>query len=69
MIDTEIEKQPPIDPQLDVPAEANTEHHINFVRLEEDGRLRDDEGRETERRKEWEKGLEEGREKKNKGSA
>ncbi|HYH16303.1 MAG TPA: hypothetical protein VD794_13835, partial [Flavisolibacter sp.] len=56
----------PVDPSLDVPAEANREKHINFLEIEEDNGTRsgndnvDDFA--TERRKEWERGIAEGKE-------
>lgn len=53
------------DKQLDVPAEANTEKHINF--LEAEGQTSDESDRATQntkeddnRRKEWKRGLAEG---------
>jgi len=56
----------PIDPHLDTPAEANREKHINFLEVEEESANRrgsdhvDDFA--SERRKEWEKGIAEGKE-------
>jgi hypothetical protein len=61
----------PIDPRLDVPAEANREKHINFLEVEEESANRsgsdnvDDFA--SERRKEWERGLAEGKEAREKG--
>lgn len=56
----------PIDPHLDTPAEANREKHINFLEVEEESANRsgndnfDDFA--SERRKEWERGIAEGKE-------
>lgn len=52
------------DPALDVPAEANTEKHINFLKEEEEGTngVTVNTNTSHERRKEWKEGLEEGRE-------
>ena len=56
----------PIDPRLDIPAEANREKHINFLELEEQGGNRSGNDQvddfASERRKEWEKGIAEGKE-------
>ena len=57
------------DPRLDVPAEANREKHINFMDAEEKtaaGNVSEEDRfgstkEDTERRKEWQQGLEEGR--------
>lgn len=52
------------DPQLDVPSEANTGKHINFLDIEDDDQNtnanRKDEKTE-ERQKQWKQGLEEGK--------
>lgn len=57
-------QQAPLDPHLDVPAEANTEKHINFLDDEGPGQGEDREERHRneERRRQWENGLEKGRE-------
>jgi hypothetical protein len=57
------------DPQLDTPAEANTEKHINFLEVEEKsvGR-REKDNRDDfadDRKKQWEQGLKEGEEERN----
>ena len=55
----------PTDPRLDIPAEANREKHINFLEVEEESANRtgndniDDFA--NERRKEWERGIAEGK--------
>ena len=55
----------PKDPSLDVPAEANTEKHIDFLDIEDpvnEGNSGDRQDQQTkERQKEWREGLEEGR--------
>lgn len=54
-----------IDPHLDTPTEANREKHINFLEVEEgSGRSGNDNVDDfaKERRKEWEKGIAEGKE-------
>jgi hypothetical protein len=53
-----------IDPNLDIPSEANTTKHINFLDVENEssgreGKNKDDSN--EERRKQWERGLEEGK--------
>ena len=52
------------DPLLGVPADANTEKHIDFLDIEDpidETGLRDREDKQTkERQKEWKEGLEEG---------
>ncbi len=57
-------QEAPADRQLDVPAEANRDEHINFLKVEEESakNFAIDKDSVTERREEWEKGLEEGRE-------
>jgi hypothetical protein len=59
------EEQNRIDPNLDIPSEANRNKHINFSEVEEEsantaGRNKDDFS--EERRRQWEKGLKEGKE-------
>jgi hypothetical protein len=59
------EEQHKIDPNLDIPSEANTTKHINFLDIENGpasskGRGNDDST--EERRKQWEQGLKEGKE-------
>ncbi len=53
------------DPHLDIPAEANTDKHINFLDIEDNGdqnRVSNEKDEEAEeRRKQWQQGLEEGR--------
>src|SRR6476661_1549028 len=49
----------PKDVALDVPAETNTEKHINFLKIEEE-QSGDTDNATSERRKEWKEGLEEG---------
>ena len=53
------------DPHLDVPAEANTDKHINFLDAEDTGNEDDTTGRKDketeERQKQWKEGLEEGK--------
>lgn len=59
---------PKPDPQLDIPSEANTRKHINFIEEEEKGLKHYNEARDRareevkERREEWQEGLEEGSE-------
>lgn len=65
----DAKKNTPIDPHLDTPAEANREKHINFLEIEEgvnrsQNDLVDDFA--SERRKEWEKGIAEGKEERDK---
>ena len=58
------EKKPSMDKHLDIPAESNREKHINFLEVEEEseGKSKTQKDEETnERRKEWQQGLEEGR--------
>ena len=59
------EEQTKIDPNLDIPSEANTTKHINFLDIENEPSnrqgKRDDDSNE-ERRKQWEQGLKEGKE-------
>jgi len=59
--------QDKIDKRLDIPAEANTEKHINFMEAEEKGaENRSDDNQfghskdDEKRREEWQKGLDEG---------
>ncbi|HEU4632991.1 MAG TPA: hypothetical protein VFS22_03340 [Flavisolibacter sp.] len=55
------------DPHLDVPSEANRDKHINFRKLEEDsGQFVSfrDKDEIKERRKQWQQGIEEGKEEK-----
>ena len=57
------QQQEPKDVALDVPAEANTEKHINFLKIEEAQSTLEDNKAEnvvTERQKEWNEGLEAG---------
>ena len=59
------EQEQRMDSHLDVPAEANTDKHINFVQMEENdvndnGSNKDRSSQ--ERKKEWKEGLKEGRE-------
>lgn len=60
------------DPQLDTPAEANTEKHINFLEVEEQSAGRRDEDNQDqfadERKKQWEQGLAEGEEERKKSN-
>ena len=53
------------DPRLDTPSEANTEKHINFLEAGESqsGTRNDKEEKERDRQRkdEWQKGIEEGR--------
>jgi hypothetical protein len=58
-------QQQPLDGNLDIPAEANREKHINFREVEEESSRKiginaDDFA--AERQKQWKKGLEEGKE-------
>lgn len=57
-------QQEPADRQLDVPAEANRDEHINFLKVEEESakNFAIDKDSVTKRREEWQEGLEEGRE-------
>ena len=58
-------KNTPLDPHLDVPAEANREKHINFLEVEENGSRTGNDNVDdfaSERRKEWERGIAEGKE-------
>jgi hypothetical protein len=62
----DAKKNTPLDPHLDTPAEANREKHINFLEIEEEGdnRSQNDQVDDfaSERRKEWERGIAEGKE-------
>jgi hypothetical protein len=65
----DAKKNIPIDPHLDTPAEANREKHINFLEIEEGvNRSQNDQVDDfaSERRKEWEKGIAEGKEEREK---
>lgn len=65
----DAKKNTPIDPHLDTPAEANREKHINFLEIEEGvNRSQNDQVDDfaSERRKEWEKGIAEGKEERDK---
>ena len=54
------------DPHLDIPSEANTDEHINFLEIEEPGTKKHKLDRETEeRQKQWREGLEEGEKERN----
>ena len=64
-------QEPPKDPHLDVPSEANRDKHINFLEEEEkeeqvSGEARKQNEEVTERRKEWERGIEAGKEERKK---
>ncbi len=57
-------QQEPKDIALDVPAEANTEKHINFLKEEEDSSSNVGTNADnivTERQKQWKEGLEAGK--------
>jgi hypothetical protein len=57
------DKQQPIDPNLDIPAEASRTKHINFLDVEEESSTKTGINVDTfaaERQKEWKEGLEEG---------
>jgi hypothetical protein len=61
------QKKMPKDPALDVPSEANREKHINFLEEEEKasqfiGGVDTQNEKNDERKKEWERGIEEGKE-------
>lgn len=62
----DAKKNTPIDPHLDTPSEANREKHINFMEVEEESvnRSTNDQVDDfaSERRKEWEQGIAEGKE-------
>ena len=58
------EQQQPIDPNLDIPAEASRTKHINFMDVEDESagssrRNKDDWA--EDRQKQWKEGLEEGK--------
>ena len=54
------------DPHLDIPAEANTQEHINFLEAEENTSAQDRKNEETEeRQKQWQQGIEEGNKERN----
>jgi hypothetical protein len=61
----EQQKPQDVDRNLDIPSEASTEKHINFLDEEDNNNSnRDWQGSDRfveERRKEWQKGLSEGR--------
>lgn len=61
----EKQQTEPKDIALDVPAEAATEKHINFLKEEEDSSAKvgfNADSFATERRKQWQEGLKEGEE-------
>jgi hypothetical protein len=62
----DAKKNTPIDPHLDTPAEANREKHINFLEVEDESVSRPSNDQvddfASERRKQWEKGIAEGKE-------
>ncbi|HVG14142.1 MAG TPA: hypothetical protein VM935_04245 [Chitinophagaceae bacterium] len=63
----ENEEQGKRDPNLDIPSEANTTKHINFLDVEDatsNDERKDDAS--EERRKQWEQGLKEGKEEREK---
>lgn len=56
------------DPNLDIPSEANSTKHINFLDVEDTnndtgGNRKDDET--AERQKQWQRGIEEGKKARN----
>jgi hypothetical protein len=55
-------QQQPKDRNLDIPAEANRTKHINFLDEEDESRTSNGNNDDfaTERRKQWQEGLEEG---------
>jgi hypothetical protein len=60
------QKKEPKDPALDVPSEANREKHINFLEEEEKssqfvGGVDTQSEKDNERKKEWERGIEAGK--------
>jgi hypothetical protein len=60
----EQQKTQDVDRNLDIPSDASREKHINFLDEEDDNNNRgsqDDDRFVEERRKEWQKGLAEGR--------
>ena len=60
----------PVDPHLDIPAEANRDKHINFLEVEENANRPGNDNVDDfakERRKEWERGIAEGKEAREKG--
>jgi hypothetical protein len=68
MSNHEHKQEPPKDPALSTPSEANEGKHINFPEEEEKSLNQDDEPPTGEdeaakrRREEWKKGIEEGKE-------
>jgi hypothetical protein len=63
MKDDKQQQHEPKDIALDVPAEANTEKHINFLKEEEDSSTKvgvNADSFAAERQKQWKEGLEEG---------
>jgi hypothetical protein len=62
-------QEPKPDPHLDIPSEANRDKHINFRKLEEeDEQLISFKNKDEvdQRRKQWQKGIEEGEEERRK---
>jgi hypothetical protein len=60
----EQQKPQDVDRNLDIPSEASREKHINFLDEEDDNNSRGRQERDSfveERRREWQKGLSEGR--------
>ena len=57
----------PKDPNLDTPGEAATQKHINFLEAEEQGNEAkgEDNNWSKDRKEEWQRGLEEGRQARN----
>ena len=63
MKDEKQTQQEPIDPNLDIPAEASRNKHINFLDAENENSTKANHDRDditTERRKQWQEGLREG---------
>lgn len=63
------EQRDRIDPNLDTPSEANTQKNINFLEEEEkssNNNRQDKDEFSEDRKKEWEKGLAEGKERRDK---
>jgi hypothetical protein len=64
-MDQQHRQEPPKDPSLDVPAEANRGKHINYTEEEGAQHARAHVGPDSDandRRDQWERGLREGRE-------
>jgi hypothetical protein len=63
----EKKEQEKIDPNLDIPAEANRGKHINFldIEMDNDEKKKTEDDFSKERHKQWEEGIAEGKKDRN----